>query len=257
MTCVERAEPTRIPSPARLVIATPPAALAPFPGLTEDGFSFLKSLKRNNDREWFQARKETYHDELRDPMRMLVADLSRRLPDRGIPLSGDPKRAVFRIYRDTRFSKNKAPYKTHVAAALHRNGVKGSPGALYIHVEPGANRVGGGFWRADRDFLRHWRTRLSEDPDTFLRIVEGVEGAGLKMETAGSPLTRMPRGFEDQRENPAVDYFQWRGGFAALHEGIADEDVASPAFADLVLETAETVRPLLEYGWSIADAAAK
>ena len=244
-------------SPDRHVIATPPDTLAPFPGLTDEAFSFLKSLKRNNDREWFQARKDTYNEEIRDPMRMLVSDLSRRLPERGIPLSGDPKRAVFRIYRDTRFSKNKAPYKTHVAAALHRDGVKGSPGALYIHVEPEANRVGGGFWRADRDFLRVWRNALSADPDTFLRIVEEVEGAGLTLETAGSALTRMPRGYEDQRENPAVDYFQWRGGFAAVRDGISDEAVASPSFADLVVETADAVRPLLEYGWAIADEAAK
>ena len=239
------------------MLASPPDLLAPFPGLTDDAFAFLKSLKRNNDREWFQPRKATYVDELRDPMRMLVADLSRRLPERGLPLSGDPKRGVFRIYRDVRFSKNKAPYKTHVAAALSRNGDKRAPGALYIHVEPGSTRVGGGFWRADKDFLRQWRTQLVADPDAFLRVVEAVEGAGLTLETAGSPLTRMPRGFEDHRENPAADYFRWRGGFAALREGIADEDVLSPAFADLVVETAEAVRPLLEYGWRIVDEVAK
>jgi uncharacterized protein (TIGR02453 family) len=188
-------------------------------------------------------------------MRMLVADLSRRLPERGLPLSGDPNRAVFRIYRDTRFSKNKAPYKTHVAAALSRDGVKGSPGALYIHVEPGANRVGGGFWRADRDFLRVWRGRLAADPDAFLRIVEAAEAAGLTLQTPGSPLTRMPRGFQDQSDNPAADYFRWRGGFAGMREDLADEAVLSPGFADLIVETAEALRPLLEYGWSVADEA--
>ncbi|WP_420455424.1 DUF2461 domain-containing protein [Rubrivirga sp.] len=239
------------------MLASPPDVLAPFPGLTDDAFDFLKSLKRNNDREWFRPRKDTYVDELREPMRMLVADLSRRLPERGLPLTGDPKRAVFRIYRDTRFSKNKAPYKTHVAAVLSRDGDKRAPGALYVHVEPGATRVGGGFWRADKDFVRLWRTRLSSNPDEFLQIVEAVEGAGLTLETAGSALTRMPRGFEDQRENAAADYFRWRGGFAALREDVTDDDVLSPGFADLIVETAEAVRPLLEYGWRIADEAAR
>ncbi len=238
------------------MLASPPDLLAPFPGLTDEAFVFLKSLKRNNDREWFRPRKDTYVDELRDPMRMLVADLSRRLPERGLPLTGDPKRSVFRIYRDTRFSKNKAPYKTHVAAALSRNGDKRAPGALYIHVEPESNRIGGGFWRADKDFLRHWRARLSANPDEFLQIVEDVEAAGLTLETAGSPLTRMPRGFEDQRENAAADYFRWRGGFAATREDVTDDDVLSPGFADLIVETAEAVRPLLEYGWRVADEAA-
>lgn len=239
------------------MIATPPDVLAPFPGLTDDAFAFLRRLKRNNDREWFRPRKETYEEELRGPMQMLVADLSRRLPERGLPLSGDPKRAVFRIHRDTRFSKNKAPYKTHVAAVLSRDGDKRAPGALYIHVEPGANRVGGGFWRADREFLRAWRNRMAADPQPFLDAVAAAESAGLVMETAGSELTRMPRGFEDHRDNAAADYFRWRGGFAAVRPDISDEAVASPSFAELVIETAEAVRPLLEYGWDVADAAAK
>ena len=236
------------------MIATPPV-LAPFPGLTPEAYTFLRQLKRNNDREWFRPRKDTYVDELRDPMRMLISDLSRRLPERGLPLSGDPKRAVFRIYRDTRFSKNKAPYKTHVAAVLSRDGDKRAPGALYIHVEPGSNRIGGGFWRADKDFVRQWRDEMSKDPQTFLDIVESVEAAGLTLETAGSPLTRMPRGYDDQRENPATEYFRWKGGFAAVREDVPDEAALSPEFADLVIETAEAVRPLLEYGWRLADKA--
>lgn len=237
------------------VLAPPAAVLPPFPGLTPGAFDFLRDLKKNNDRDWFAPRKATFDDELRDPMRCLVAQLSRELPARGLPLSGNPRRAVFRIYRDTRFSKNKAPYKTHIAAVLSRDGDKRAPGALYIHVEPGSNRVGGGFWRPDKTFLRQWRERLVSDPDTFLQIVEDLEAAGLTVETSGSKLTRMPRGFNDHRDNPAAEYLRWRGGFAAVREDIPDEAVLSPDFADLVVETAETVRPLLEYGWSIVDAA--
>ena len=122
-------------------------------------------------------------------------------------------------------------------------------------MEPGSNRVGGGFWRADKDFIRHWRDAMSKDPEPFLKVVEAAEEAGLTLETAGSPLTRMPRGYEDQRENPATEYYRWKGGFAAVREDIPDEDVLTPKFADLVVETAEAVRPLLEYGWKIADKA--
>ena len=235
-----------------------PVVLAPFPGLTPDALTFLRQLKRNNDREWFRPRKETFTEELLEPMRMLVADLSRRLPEEtGLPLMGEPRRAVFRIYRDTRFSKNKSPYKTHVAAVLSRDGEKRAPGALYVHVEPGAHRVGGGFWRADKDFIRQWRNRMIEDPQEFLDIVEEVEAAGLEMETAGSTLTRMPRGYEDHRDNAATDYFRWKGGFAAIRTDLDDDDVLTPAFADKVIETATTLKPLLEYGWSIADQADK
>ena len=225
----------------------------PFPGLTPDAFTFLKQLKRNNDRDWFRPRRDTYVDELREPMRALVTDLNRRLDARGLPLAGDPRRAVFRIYRDTRFSKNKAPYKTHVAAALTRGAVKTAPGALYIHIEPGANRLGGGFWRPDKTFLRRWREQMVADPDTFLGLVADLEAAGFEMETGGSTLTRMPRSFEDHRENPAADYLRWKGGVAAIRTDISDQDVQSPAFAERVVETAEHLRPLLEYGWALID----
>ena len=228
--------------------------LAPFPGLTPTAFDFLRDLKAHNDRAWFQPRRETYVDEVRDPMRLLVSDLNRRLSERGLPLSGDPKRAVFRIYRDVRFSKNKAPYKTHVALALTRGGDKSAPGALYVHVEPGKSRIGGGFWRPDKAFLRRWRERLVADPGAFLQIVADLEAAGFDVETGGTTLTRMPRGFDAHRDSPAADYLRWKGGVAATRADVADEDVQSPAFADTVVEAAEHVRPLLEYGWALIDA---
>ncbi len=239
------------------VLSPPSDALPPFPGLTEEGYGLLRDLKRNNTRDWFAERKGTYNDELRDPMRCLVAQLSRELPARGLPLSGDPRRAVFRIYRDTRFSKDKKPFKTHVAAVLSRGGDKRAPGALYVHAEPGANRIAGGFWRPDKTFLRHWRERLVAEPDRFLQIAADLEAAGLAVETSGSTLTRMPRGFNSHRESPAAEYLRWKGGFAAVREDVPDEAVQSPAFADLVAETAETLRPLLEYGWEIVDRAAR
>ncbi len=237
------------------MLAPPTDLLPPFPGFTSEAFDFLKKLKSNNDREWFTPRKDDYNDELRDPMRCLVAQLSRELPERGLPLSGEPRRAVFRVYRDTRFSKNKTPYKTHVAAVLSRDGDKRAPGALYIHVEPGSNRIGGGFWRPEKTFIRQWRERLVADPQTFLQIVEDLEEAGFTVETSGSKLTRMPHGFNDHRDSPAAEYLRWKGGFAATREDIPDEATQSPDFADFVIETAEQVRPLLEYGWGLVDAA--
>ncbi len=231
----------------------PDVALAPFPGLTDEAMSFLRELRKNNDREWFKPRKDVYDEQILEPMRMLAADLSRQLPARGIPLSSPPKRAVFRIYRDTRFSKNKAPYKTHIALTLHRGDSKASPGALYVHVEPGKTRIGGGFWRPDKDFLRHWREKMVADPDTFLQVIADLESAGLEVETQGSKLTRMPRGFNDHRDSPAADYLQWKGGIVAFRESLPDEAVETPNFTDTVLETAEALRPLLEYGWAIVD----
>ncbi|MEM1117053.1 MAG: DUF2461 domain-containing protein [Bacteroidota bacterium] len=232
--------------------APPVDLLPPFPGLSDDGLQFLRDLRENNDREWFKPRKATYEDELQEPMRMLVADLSRRLPEVGLPLSGDPKRSVFRIYRDTRFSKNKAPYKTNIAAALHRGGEKGAPGALYIHVEPGASLIGGGFWQPESTVLRQWRERMVADPEAFLAVAEEVRSAGLRFQATGdNRLKRMPRGFEDHAETPIADFLKWKGGFAAFRDDVPDEAVQAPGFTDLIVETALSLRPLLAYGWRI------
>lgn len=234
--------------------APPFDALPPFPGLSDDGLQFLRDLRENNEREWFKPRKSTYDDEILEPMRMLVADLSRRLPEAGLPLAGDPKRAVFRIYRDTRFSKNKAPYKTHVAASLHRGGEKSAPGGLYVHVEPGATLIGGGFWRPEPQMLRQWREWLVADPEAFLDVAEAVRGAGLRFQATGDNLLkRMPRGFEDHADSPVAHFLKWKAGFVAFHDDVPDEAVQSPAFADVVEETALSLRPLLDYGWRLLD----
>ena len=231
-------------------------ALPPFPGLSDAGLQFLRDLREHNDREWFKPRKATYEDEVREPMRMLVADLSRRLPARGLPLTGDPKKSVFRIYRDTRFSKNKVPYKTHASAALGRGGDRKAPGALYVQVAPGASLVGGGFWNPDPKLLRRWRERLVAEPDPFLEIADGIEAAGLRFRATGANrLKRMPRGFHDWAGSPVAEYLKWKGGFVAFRDDVPDAAVQTPAFADLAVETAEALRPLLDYGWALVDEA--
>ena len=242
----------RAPHPALTVLDV----LPPFPGVSPAGLQFLGDLRENNDREWFKPRKAIYEDEVLEPMRMLAADLSRRLPERGLPLSGEPRKSVFRIYRDTRFSKNKAPYKTHAALSLGR-GTRKAPGVLYVQVTPGASLVGAGFWRPEPKLLRRWRERLVSEPGPFLDLAEGLRSDGLRFQATGdNRLKRMPRGFEDHADSPVAEYLRWKGGFAAFRDNVPDATVQSPAFADLVVETAEALRPLLDYGWALVDEAA-
>ena len=225
-------------------------ALPPFPGFRREGLAFLRSLKRNNDRAWFQPRKAVYEDELLWPMRCLVAQLSRDLPARGVPLWGDPARAVFRIYRDTRFSKNKNPYKTHVGAYLTRSGDRHEDGGLYVHVEPGRSFVGGGFWSPEPTLLRRWRARLAEAPTEFVDVAAALEEAGLEVERQ-DPLTRMPRGYEAHVDSPVADYLKARGLFAT--RAASDAEIADPTFAEQAVETALALRPLLDWGWALMD----
>jgi uncharacterized protein (TIGR02453 family) len=114
-----------------------------FPGFAPADLAFLTGLAAHNDRDWFALNRAAYDDRLKPALAALIVATSDACAARGVPLSGDPKKSVFRIHRDTRFAKDKRPYKTHVSATLTRDGAKMSPGMVYIHIEPeGGSRPG-------------------------------------------------------------------------------------------------------------------
>lgn len=107
-----------------------------FQGFTDEGLAFLRGLAANNDRDWFAGHRETYDEQLKPGLAALIVATSEAMEARGVPLAGDPKSSQFRLHRDTRFSRDKRPYKTHVSATLTRDGKRMSPGMAYIHIEP-------------------------------------------------------------------------------------------------------------------------
>lgn len=222
--------------------------LPPFPGFRPQGLQFMRDLKQNNDREWFKPRKSTYDDELVWPLKCLIAQLVREAPRRDLPLSADPEKAIFRIYRDVRFSKNKQPYKTHIGAVLSRSGDKKAPGGVYIHIEPGSSFITGGFWRPDSRLLGAWRDRIQADPDTFLALIEGAEQHGLEAESEDR-LKRMPRGATLDAAHPAAEYLKWKSFLATRH--IPDDELTTPELAHAALDAMQAMLPLLEYGWNL------
>ncbi len=244
----------RHPGPVAWGLPTPAPvlddALPPFPGFRPEAFQFLRDLKANTDREWFKPRKATYEDELLWPMRCLIADLGRELPPRGLPIVGAPDKAVFRIYRDTRFSKNKDPYKTHVGAYLTRSGNRDEDGGVYVHVGPDSRFVGGGFWSPDPALLRRWRAQMLDAPGVFLDVVEALRAEGLEVEMQDA-LKRMPRGFEHLAEHPIAPFVKGRGLFAT--RPYTEAQAASPDFAHWAADAALAIRPFLEWGWALAD----
>ena len=108
---------------------------APFTGFTQEGFDFLRKLKKNNNRDWFQPRKAVYEEKLLQPMLSLLGGVETHLTKSKIPMRTCPKAAVFRIYRDIRFSSDKTPYKTHVGGILYKDGKKDAHGLLYVHLD--------------------------------------------------------------------------------------------------------------------------
>ena len=221
--------------------------LPPFPGFRDDALAFLSALKTHNRRDWFKPRKAVYEDEVLWPLRCLVADAARRAHAEGLPLTGDPKASLFRIYRDTRFSKNKNPYKTHAAAVFSRSGTRKDVGVVYVHVEPGASFLGAGFWRPDTALLRRWRTRMAAAPAVFLDVLARLRATGLEPGHGGNALKRLPRGFENHAGTEIADYLRWKS--FTVSRAVDDAALATPAFTDAVVAMMHDALPLLEFGW--------
>lgn len=232
--------------------------LPPFPGFRPEALAFLRDLREHNDREWFKPRKATFDDELMWPARCLVADVAGETARLGVPLTADAASGVFRIYRDTRFSKNKAPYKTHVGVVWSRSGRKSDDGALYAHIEPDACFLGAGFWSPEPTLVRRFRERIASDPARLLAAVAEVESArigGEPVRVEGQePLRRLPRGYEALADSDVADALRWKGMVAQVR--VADADVMRPDFAQHVARFGQAALPLLEWGWDAgADAA--
>lgn len=222
--------------------------LPPFPGFRAEAFQFLVDLREHNDREWFKARKAVYEDELLWPAKCLVAEVSAACARAGVPLRADASKGVFRIYRDTRFSKNKDPYKTHVGLVWTRSGGKDDPGALYVHIEPGNCSVHAGYWQPEPPLLRRWRERLAADPAGWLAVAEQVADAGLEL-SAWESLKRMPSGYEAFAESEVADALRRKGAFTTRR--LPDAAAQTPGFADEIVAAARASLPLLEWGWAL------
>jgi uncharacterized protein (TIGR02453 family) len=178
-----------------------------FPGFSPEALTFLRNLKRNNRREWFQPRKEIFETKLKAPMIELVetvnAELLKFAPDH----ITDPKKAVYRIYRDTRFSADKTPYKTHVAAIFPHHGLgKQSSAGFYFHLTAKSVGIAAGSYMPGPDELRAVRAWLAQNHAAFRKASRQPHKLLGKLQ--GSAVTRMPKGFDSS--HPAEDLIRMK-----------------------------------------------
>src|SRR4029077_12462862 len=146
---------------------------------TKKALDFLRGIKKNNNKEWFEAHRQEYEAELGEPMRELIGEMSVRFKKFAPEIMGDPKRSMFRINRDIRFSKDKSPYKTHAACWFNhraRSGKVGGDGeggsaGFYFHLAPTGSFVGAGIWMPPRPVLARIRDAIAENVRAFERIV--------------------------------------------------------------------------------------
>jgi uncharacterized protein (TIGR02453 family) len=222
-----------------------------FAGFGPVAFAFLRELRDNNNPDWFKPRKAVYEAEVLGPLRELVAAVGAALQKASLPLVGDTRHGVFRIYRDVRFSPDKRLYKTHAGAVLTRSGRKHDPGVLYIHLAPAESMVAAGFWHPVPALLTGLRRAIFEDAETFLSVAEALAVAGSPI-SSDERLSRPPRGFEAAKGTKVAEYVGWKS-FTA-HAALGDAEMQSPALVDRVVDFARTALPLLEWGWAIVDA---
>ncbi len=207
-------------------------------------FDFLRELEQNNDREWFKAQKKRYEAEVVDPVTDFIINMAPRVAAISPHITVDPRPnggSRFRIYRDTRFSKDKSPYKTHVGCQFrHAAGKDAHAPGFYVHLGPGEVFFGGGVWGPQGEALRNIRQRIVDKP---ARWEEAIEGIDLR----GDQLVRAPKGFD--ADHPLINDLR-RKSFFSFQD--ADEKLATSAkFEDAVETQFEKVAPLMGF---VADA---
>jgi len=230
------------------------SASGAFRGFDPKALRLLAALARNNDRAWFLPRKERFFTELIAPMGALVDDASAALARAKIPIGGDRKRSMFRIYRDVRFSSDKRPYKTHVSAYLSYDGGRSTPGGVYVHIQPKQSFLSVAFYRIEKPMLQRWRGSMAARPAAFRRVLAALAKRGLTIigpddDDDEDSLARMPRGFEACAASDLADYFRLKS--FCVHRDLTDADVTSPEVVAQIVRIARDAKPLLEFGWSL------
>jgi uncharacterized protein (TIGR02453 family) len=214
------------------------------PRFTADTLKFLRALKRNNRRDWFQPRKEQYEDHVRAPMLAIVEQLAVDLRTFAPEIVVDLKSALYRIYRDTRFSEDKTPYKTHAAAVFPWRGLAKHEGAgLYFHISPDEVWIGGGMYAPQTPQLHAVREHIASNVSRLRSIVESAAFRKTIGTLDGEQLQRTPRGFPSDHE--AATYLKYRQ-FLAGRE-LPSQFAVSPTFYPTLLATFRVVVPLARF----------
>ena len=205
---------------------------------------FLRALKRNNRREWFEAHRGDYESYVRQPMTAIVDRLAIDLRAFAPELVASPKISMYRIYRDTRFSENKTPYKTHVAAVFPTRGLPKHEGAgCYFQIAPDGVWIGGGMYMPQAPQLFAVRQHIAAHAKQLRAIVESPGFRKHLGTLDGEKLTRVPRGFA--KDHPAAEYLKFKHYVAGAD--FPATLATSPAFYKTLLATFRQITPLTRF----------
>jgi uncharacterized protein (TIGR02453 family) len=233
----------RNPNPA-------PAAVVPY--FSSDALKFLRNLARHNDREWFTPRKAEFDELLRQPMLAIVRKITDAMLDFAPNHVRPAEKSLFRIYRDTRFSNDKRPYKTHVAAWWTHTGLDKTSGAgFYFHVSPKEVVIAAGAYMPEKEQLaaiRHW---LLDNHAEVRKLLSRPAIKKAFTEFEGNALTRPPKGFP--AEHPGMDLIRCRQW--GLSATLPAETALDPRLASTVIRYFRLAAPVVDaLNTPIADA---
>ena len=212
------------------------------PAFTPALFRFLRDLRKNNDRDWFLAHKESYERDVKEPALAFIAAFAAPLRKIAPHLVADP-RSLFRIHRDVRFSRDKRPYKTEVGIQFRHSGAEDvhAP-CFYLHLAPGDVFAGAGVWKPGGAALAELRDAIASSPGAWRRATAG-RGFAERWALSGESLQRVPRGYD--ADHPCADDLK-RKSFLA-NTGFSERDACSPDFPERLADAWSASAPLMRF----------
>lgn len=224
------------------------------PYFSAETFAFLRDLAENNDRDWFTENKSRYEDHVKDPALRFIVDVGPELAEISPHFRADPRAnggSLFRIYRDTRFSKDKTPYKTHTGIQFrHEAGKDAHAPGFYLHVDPDELFMGVGTWRPDSPSIRKIREAIVDDPDDWRRVRDD-ESFRAWFSLEGESLVRAPRGFDP--EHPLIEDLRRKDFIAG--SSLSRDEVTDPDFRATFLARCRAAAPFQQWLCSAVGAA--
>lgn len=206
-------------------------------------YDFLTALDANNNREWFDANRETYQKtraQFLHITEVLINEI--RSIDSEIPFL-DPKKCVFRIFRDVRFSNDKRPYKNNYGTFIAKDGRKGGSPGYYLHIQPNELFLGAGIYMPDAERLKAIRTEIFKQPNDFLEIIEDPDFNNNFKLFDGDKLKTAPKGFPKEFEQ--IELLKYKSYFGSI--AFTKEQLFSPDIIDFIIDHYRLLTPLVQF----------
>ncbi|MBI3136670.1 MAG: DUF2461 domain-containing protein [Bacteroidetes bacterium] len=209
--------------------------------LDKSVFDFLKKLKKNNGRDWFNAHKEAYVQQ-HEKMILFADSLLKEMNKHDHIETATGKKSLHRIYRDIRFSSDKTPYNTHFGGSFKR-ATAALRGGYYYHIEPGASFAGGGFWGPSPEDLKRIREDIALNGDELKAVLNSKKFKAGFGKLWGEALKTAPKGFD--KEHPHMDLIKMKQFL--ISKSFTDEEVLAPDFHKKLSNTFKEMRPFFDY----------